>query len=66
MKPTNIPPAGLSQPLEVPEGPWKSASADFITGLPPSHGFDSILVVVDRFSKEVAFAPTTKTVTLKK
>jgi transposase InsO family protein len=65
MKPTNIPPAGLSQPLEVPEGPWKSASANFITGLPPLHSFDSILVVVDRFSKEVTFAPTTKTVTSK-
>jgi transposase InsO family protein len=65
MKPTNILPARLLQPLEVPEGPWKSVSADFITGLPPSHGFDSVLVVVDRFSKEVTFAPTSKTISSK-
>jgi hypothetical protein len=65
MKTTNVLPAGLLQLLEVPEGPWKSVSANFITSLAPSHGFDSILVVVDRFSKEVAFTPTTKTITSK-
>jgi hypothetical protein len=47
MKPTNRPPAGQLQPLLVSEGPWKSISADFITRLPLSHGFDAILVVVD-------------------
>jgi hypothetical protein len=32
---------------------------DFITGLPVSNGFDSILVAVDRLSKTAHFVPTT-------
>ena len=34
---------------------------DFITDLPLSHGFDSLLVVVDRLSKQAHFVPTVKT-----
>ena len=34
---------------------------DFITDLPTSHSYDSILVVVDRLSKQVHFIPTHKT-----
>ena len=48
-------PYGLLQPLPIPEGPWKSVSMDFIVKLPLSYGFDSILVVVDRFSKMAHF-----------
>ena len=43
--------------------PWVDVSADFITDLPLSHGFDSILTVVDRFSKETEFIPCNKTAT---
>ncbi|MBW0551394.1 hypothetical protein O181_091109 [Austropuccinia psidii MF-1] len=46
---------GLLKPLQIPAGPWNSLSMDFITQLPLSNNFDSILVVVDRFSKMAIF-----------
>ncbi|MBW0582017.1 hypothetical protein O181_121732, partial [Austropuccinia psidii MF-1] len=49
---------GLLKPLQIPSGPWNSLSMDFITQLPLSKNFDSILVVVDRFSKMEIFIPT--------
>ena len=63
MKGSNKAPTGKLKPLEVPSTPWEESSADFITDLPESRGFDSILVVVDRFSKEVEFIPCNKAVT---
>ena len=59
-KGSNQAPAGKLKPLNTPPGPWKEISADFITDLSVSEGFDSILVVVDQFSKEVEFIPCTK------
>lgn len=47
--------AGLLQPLPIPERPWDSVSLDFISALPKSEGFGSILVIVDRFSKYGTF-----------
>ncbi|MBW0582353.1 hypothetical protein O181_122068 [Austropuccinia psidii MF-1] len=44
---------GLLKPLPIPNGPWIFLSMDFITQLPLSNSFDSILVIVDRFSKMV-------------
>jgi len=49
---------GLLQPLPIPEGPWESVSMDFMVSLPPSRGFDAIMVVVDRFCKMAHFIPT--------
>jgi transposase InsO family protein len=46
---------GLLQPLPIPPRPWHSLSMDFISQLLVSNGFDSILVIVDRFSKMSLF-----------
>ena len=44
--------------------PFKQISYDFITGLPLSNGFDTLLVVVDHgLSKGVILCPTKKTIT---
>ena len=44
-------PVGLLQPLPIPKRVSDEVSMDFIGGLPLSHGFDTIMVVVDRFTK---------------
>lgn len=56
-------PHGLLQPLPIPSGPWTSVSLDFITDLPMSMSYDSILVIVDRFTKMAHFTPCSKAIT---
>jgi hypothetical protein len=58
--------AGLLQPLPILEGPWESVSMDFMVSLPPSRGFDAIMVVVDQFSKMTHFIPTKDEATTQK
>lgn len=47
----SLSPAGLLQPLPVPDQVWTKMSMDFIDGLPRSENHTSIMVVVDRLSK---------------
>lgn len=59
-KPVHHKKYGLLQTLPVPSAPWKSLSMDHITDLPPSHGYDAILVVADRMTKQAHFIPARK------
>ena len=57
-------PAGLLQPLAVPERKWQSVAMDFIVRLPvTAAGHDALLVVTDRLTKLVRCIPTTTAVT---
>jgi hypothetical protein len=61
-KPSNTAPAGLMQPVEIPDQPWECISMDFITSLPETkHGYTAILVFVDKLTKMAHFCPTTDT-----
>ncbi|MBW0496346.1 hypothetical protein O181_036061 [Austropuccinia psidii MF-1] len=53
---------GLLKPLPIPNCPWICLSMDFIIQLPLSDSFDSILVIVDRFSKMEVFIPATSSI----
>ena len=61
-------PYGQLQTLPLPKGPMQELSMDFITNLPPTRNsltgqlVDSILVIVDRFTKYVRFIPVSTTI----
>ena len=55
-------PASLLQPLPIPSCKWEVISLDFIIGLPRNQNQnDSIMVVVDKLSKEAHFIPVKTT-----
>ena len=45
--------SGLLCPNEIPTKLWEIVTMDFLTDLPESEGYDTILVVVDCFSKMI-------------
>jgi hypothetical protein len=49
--------------LETPEAPWDVISIDFIVELPESHGYDTIMNVVDSVTKHTHFIPMHTTIT---
>ncbi|KAB5588096.1 Transposon Tf2-7 polyprotein [Ceratobasidium theobromae] len=51
------------KPLEIPGSPWEWITYDMIVKLAKSMGFDSVLVVVDHFSKMAHFLPCNESMT---
>ncbi|WVZ80658.1 hypothetical protein U9M48_028116 [Paspalum notatum var. saurae] len=48
----------MLQPLAVPAWKWEDVHMDFIVGLPRTqNGYDSIWVIIDRFTKLAHFIP---------
>ncbi|KAI2652463.1 Transposon Tf2-8 polyprotein [Labeo rohita] len=50
-------PSGLLHPLPIPQRPWSHLSIDFVTDLPLSNEFTTILVTIDRFSESCRLIP---------
>ncbi|WVZ58435.1 hypothetical protein U9M48_008711 [Paspalum notatum var. saurae] len=58
VKADHLKPAGMLQPLAVPAWKWEDVHMDFIVGLPRTQkGYDSIWVIIDRFTKSAHFIP---------
>src|ERR1700744_4667113 len=67
MKPNTHPARHSLTPIKSEvDAPFQQVTCDFITDLPPSNGFDSIMVVVDHgLSKGVIYSPCNKTIDAK-
>lgn len=48
---------GLLQPMPIPSGPWKEIGYDMIGPLPESEGYNAIMTIVDRLTKQAHFIP---------
>ena len=58
--------ARVPRSLPVPDTKWHSVSMDWVSGLPPTtRDHDTIMTVVDRFSKRGMLIPCRKDVTLR-
>jgi hypothetical protein len=55
-------PMGELHPTETPEAPWDMISIDFIVELLESHGYNTIMCIIDSLTKHVHFIPTHTTI----
>jgi hypothetical protein len=53
---------GLLQPLPIPERPWQHIAMDFKSFPPDRHGYNAILVIIDRLSKTPFSVPCHDTI----
>ena len=60
-KPSRHTKHGELLPLPVPSSPWKGLTCDYIVDLPVSHGYDALLVFIDRLTKMAHLIPCNKT-----
>jgi len=56
--------AGELHPLEIPQGPWQEISIDIIGPLPKSNGMDTIVVIVNQFTKMICLKETMMNISL--
>ena len=60
-------PAGLLQPLDIPEWKWDGIAMDFVTALPKTQKkHDAIWVIIDRLTKSAHFIPINQTFSLER
>ncbi|WVZ61646.1 hypothetical protein U9M48_011487 [Paspalum notatum var. saurae] len=58
VKADHLKPGGMLQPLNIPAWKWEDIHMDFVVGLPRTQkGYDSIWVIIDRFTKSAHFLP---------
>jgi hypothetical protein len=55
-------PISEPHPSETPEAPWDTISVDFIVELPESHGYNTIMCVIDSLTKHMHFIPMHTTI----
>ena len=62
-KPQRYKPYRSLKQLSISEWPWNSISMDFIKKLPSSFRFDTILVIINRLTKQTIFISAHDTIT---
>lgn len=65
-KPGRVKYPGLLEPLSLPAGARQVVTMDFIDGLPQSHKYNSILVVLDKYTRYAHFLPLSHQFTIAK